>query len=274
MRTTAAALTLLLSAIAGMAPPAHADSFTLHGMWSDRPAKKGSGSGSLFGFGGPSFLGAAPVDANGRAVTLQPKPLWGKPVELADGGARPLIKASEPAMAEISSEDFAAEYGPGTIVVDTARRKLYYILSPKLAYVYPIAVGKDGFAWTGTETVTKVVDWPEWMPPEEMRERKPELPIKMTGGLQNPLGAKAIYLGKSLYRIHGTNDPRSIGSAASSGCFRMHNKHVAHLAGLVTAKVTKVHVLKSVPKGTLVDLRPEKNKAKTARSAGSRNRAI
>jgi lipoprotein-anchoring transpeptidase ErfK/SrfK len=229
--------------------------------------------GKLFGFGAPSFLGVAPVKANHGPVTLHPKPLPGKPVELADGGARPVIKPTEPALAEISSEDFADVYGPGSIVIDTAHRKLYYILSPKLAYVYPIAVGKEGFAWTGTEIVTKVVDWPEWMPPDEMRARKPELPIKMTGGLRNPLGAKAIYLGKSLYRIHGTNDPRSIGQAAFSGCFRMHNKHVTHLAGLVTAKVTQVHVLKNLAKGTLVEIRPQNTKPRTARSSTGRNRA-
>ena len=95
------------------------------------------------------------------------------------------------------------------------------------------------------------------MPPDDMRLRKPTLPIKMTGGVNNPLGARAIYLGKTLYRIHGTNEPKSIGSASSSGCLRMHNKHVAHLAALVTVKQTKVHVLKNVPKGTWTAWKPE-----------------
>ena len=131
---------------------------------------------------------------------------------------------------------------------DTAGRSLYFTLSATEAYKYPVAVGKQGFTWTGVEKVSKIEDWPDWIPPTEMRMRKPSLPLRMTGGLKNPLGVKAIYLGKTLYRIHGTNDADSIGSAASSGCFRMHNAHVVHLASLVTAN-TAVHVLKRLPKG-------------------------
>ena len=254
-----------LAAVAtlGIATPALADSITLHGMWNDRPQGKSSKSSGFSLFGGPSYLGATPKLAAYNPYTLRALPP-AKPVELADGGERPAIKPKEPELVELVSHEFSSEYGPGSIVVDTAKRKLFYILSPQLAYSYPIAVGKEGFSWTGTETVSKVVEWPEWMPPEEMRERKPTLPIRMTGGLQNPLGARAIYLGKTLYRIHGTNDPGSIGSASSSGCFRMHNKHVAHLAGLVTVKQTRVYVLKSVPKGTWVQWKtPAKEKRKS-----------
>jgi lipoprotein-anchoring transpeptidase ErfK/SrfK len=232
--------------------PANADPLSLHGMWGQGGRSPASGSLSLFS--GPSFLGAAPADLGSQRL-MRPRT---KPVQLADGGARPDIKADEPDVVSIADTAFADKYGPGSVVVDTARRKLYYVLARDLAYAYPIAVGKEGFTWTGTETVSKVVEWPEWMPPEEMRDRKPYLPIKMTGGVANPLGARAIYLGATLYRIHGTNDPRSIGSAASSGCLRMHNKHVAHLANLVTPKVTKVHVLARLPKATFAPQKPVK----------------
>jgi lipoprotein-anchoring transpeptidase ErfK/SrfK len=118
----------------------------------------------------------------------------------------------------------------GTIIIDTGGRRLYYVLPGNRAYEYPISVGREGFAWTGTENISRVAVWPDWNPPAEMRERQPGLPKTMTGGINNPLGAKALYLGNTLYRIHGTNDPRSIGRASSSGCFRMMNEHVTHLA--------------------------------------------
>ena len=112
---------------------------------------------------------------------------------------------------------------------------------------YRISVGREGFTWTGTEAISKVVNWPDWYPPEEMRERDPSLPEHMSGGLRNPLGAKALYLGKTLYRIHGTNDPRSIGRAASSGCFRMLNGHVVDLASRVQTG-TLVTVVDRLPR--------------------------
>ena len=111
---------------------------------------------------------------------------------------------------------------------------LYFILSPTEAYQYPISVGREGFSWTGTEVISRKQEWPDWNPPKEMIARDPRLPDKMTGGMKNPLGALALYLGNTLYRIHGTNDPKSIGRAASSGCFRMMNEHVLHLASLAS----------------------------------------
>jgi lipoprotein-anchoring transpeptidase ErfK/SrfK len=145
---------------------------------------------------------------------------------------------------------FRSEYAPGTVVIDTSGRKLYLVTSSTSALRYPVSVGREGFTWTGTEKISRVADWPDWHPPEEMRERDPKLPMKMTGGLYNPLGAKALYLGKSLYRIHGTSDPRSIGRAASSGCFRMMNGHVVDLASRVGIG-TRVVVRASLPPGTL-----------------------
>jgi lipoprotein-anchoring transpeptidase ErfK/SrfK len=159
------------------------------------------------------------------------------PAEMS-GGARPSIGGTKPATVA-----FPNGYGSGTIVIDTAGRKLYYVLSSSSAYRYPIAVGKQGFAWTGTQKISRKVTWPDWRPPAEMLVRKPYLPQYMTGGVRNPLGARALYLGSSLYRIHGTNDVSSIGTAASSGCIRMTNGHVVHLAGIANIGTT-VRVLK------------------------------
>lgn len=162
----------------------------------------------------------------------------------ASGGARPDIAPKAPPVVP-----FTGGFKPGSIVIDTSARKLYLVRSQFAAFAYPIGVGRDGFSWTGTEKVSRVANWPDWYPPAEMRARKPELPEKMTGGLNNPLGAKAIYLGNTLYRIHGTNDPKSIGRAESSGCFRMLNAHVLHLAALVEigAEVTVVRSLGRTP---------------------------
>jgi lipoprotein-anchoring transpeptidase ErfK/SrfK len=157
--------------------------------------------------------------------------------EFMDGGARPPIAASAPPIVSLPRAEPA-----GTIIIDTSGRRLYYTLSGGQAYEYPISVGREGFSWTGTETISRVADWPDWHPPAEMREREPGLPKIMYGGLRNPLGAKSLYLGNTLYRIHGTNDPKSIGLAASSGCFRMMNEHVTHLAS-VAGVGTQVRVV-------------------------------
>ena len=124
-------------------------------------------------------------------------------------------------------------HAPGTVVIDTSARRLYLMQSSGTALAYPISVGRDGFRWTGTKTITRVANWPDWRPPAEMRARQPNLPAFVPGGPRNPLGAKALYLGSSLYRIHGTNDQRSVGQANSSGCFRMSNGNVVDLASRV-----------------------------------------
>ena len=143
---------------------------------------------------------------------------------------------------------FPNSYAAGSIVIDTAGRRLYYVLSSTTAYRYPIAVGKQGFAWSGVEKISRKVAWPDWYPPAEMRARKPGLPVHMQGGVRNPLGAMALYLGSTLYRIHGTNDVSSIGTATSSGCIRMTNGNVTHLASIAGVGTT-VHVLKRLPAG-------------------------
>ena len=124
---------------------------------------------------------------------------------------------------------YSGPYSPGTIVVDTERRFLYLIEPNGKAIRYGVGVGRDGFAWRGTERVTRKAKWPDWRPPESMRRRQPELPRFMAGGPDNPLGARALYLGNTLYRIHGTNEPHTIGQAMSSGCIRMMNEDVKHL---------------------------------------------
>lgn len=179
-------------------------------------------------------------DAAARSALIgETKALRKAQAQAAKGksGAKPSVAAVAPAQVA-----FTSGYEPGSIVIDTAGRKLYYVTSSSSAFQYPVAVGKKGFAWSGTKSISKQVAWPDWRPPAEMRKRKPGLPEHMAGGVNNPLGAKALYLGSSLYRIHGTNDVSSIGTAASSGCIRMTNGNVVHLASL--AKVgTKVHVL-------------------------------
>ena len=124
---------------------------------------------------------------------------------------------------------FTTKYAAGSIVVKTQERALYYVLGNGKAVKYRIAAPRRGFEWSGSHTVSQKVKWPDWSPPEAMRKRRPELPAYMAGGPENPLGARAIYLGSSLYRIHGTNEPSSIGKAASSGCIRMLNADVTEL---------------------------------------------
>jgi lipoprotein-anchoring transpeptidase ErfK/SrfK len=125
--------------------------------------------------------------------------------------------------------NFATKQKPGSIVIVTKERALYYVLGNGKAVKYRVATAKRGFEWRGTNQVSSKVKWPDWRPPATMRKRRPDLPAYMAGGPENPLGARAIYLGSTIYRIHGTNEPASIGKAASSGCIRMLNADVAEL---------------------------------------------
>ena len=128
-----------------------------------------------------------------------------------------------------STVNYAADHKPGTIVINTAERRLYYVLEGGSAIRYGIGVGRIGFTWKGVKTVTQMKEWPAWTPPPQMLKRRPDLPRHMVGGIDNPLGARAMYLGSSLYRIHGSNEPETIGEAVSSGCFRMTNEDVEDL---------------------------------------------
>ncbi len=156
-----------------------------------------------------------------------------------DGGERPDIKPAEPPIVYFDQGEDV-----GSIIIDTQGRKLYYVLPGKRAYQYPISVGRDGFTWSGTERISRIAAWPSWTPPAEMHKRQPGPPMTVTGGLKNPQGARALYLGNTIYRIHGTNNDRTVGRANSSGCFRLTNEHVVHLASI--AKVgAKVRVLQT-----------------------------
>jgi lipoprotein-anchoring transpeptidase ErfK/SrfK len=132
---------------------------------------------------------------------------------------------------------------PGTIVVDTSERMLYLVMRDNLAMRYGIGVGRDGFRWKGQLKVTRKAEWPDWIPPAEMIDRQPYLPRFMAGGPGNPMGARALYLGGTVYRIHGTNQPHTIGEAVSSGCFRLVNHDV-------------IDLYERVPVGTRVVVQP------------------
>ncbi|MBN8919729.1 MAG: L,D-transpeptidase [Rhizobiales bacterium] len=124
---------------------------------------------------------------------------------------------------------YPVSHAPGTIVVNTSERRLYLILGNGQALRYGIGVGRVGFTWAGVKTVTMKKEWPSWTPPAQMLKRRPDLPRFMPGGPENPLGARAMYLGSTLYRIHGSNEPETIGQAVSSGCFRLTNEDVIDL---------------------------------------------
>jgi lipoprotein-anchoring transpeptidase ErfK/SrfK len=137
---------------------------------------------------------------------------------------------------------YATREAPGTIIIDTPNTYLYYVLGNGHAVRYGIGVGRDGFTWSGTQSITKKAEWPNWTPPTEMIARQPDLPRFMAGGPGNPLGARAMYLGGTVYRIHGTNAPGTIGTHVSSGCIRLTNEDVADLYSRVNVG-TKVIVL-------------------------------
>ncbi len=129
---------------------------------------------------------------------------------------------------------YATREAPGTIIIDTPNTYLYYVLGGGQAIRYGIGVGRDGFTWSGVKTVARKAEWPDWTPPPEMIARQPYLPRQMAGGPGNPLGARAMYLGGTVYRIHGTNAPQTIGTHVSSGCIRLTNEDVIDLYSRVS----------------------------------------
>jgi lipoprotein-anchoring transpeptidase ErfK/SrfK len=137
---------------------------------------------------------------------------------------------------------YDGKHAPGTIVIDTPNKFLYFVEEGGRAKRYGIGVGRPGFTWAGVKSVTRKAEWPDWTPPPEMLQRRPDLPRHMAGGPENPLGARAMYLGSSLYRIHGSNEPWTIGTSVSSGCIRMRNEDVIDLYGRVKVG-TKVVVI-------------------------------
>ncbi|WP_132256602.1 L,D-transpeptidase [Methylobacterium segetis] len=179
---------------------------------------------AAYGYGGPG---------SPRLQSGDPVPAgYGEPVRLAALPAGPdetrIARAIDPQFAR-QVVPYAGPQRPGTIVVDTPARFLYLVQPGGQAIRYGIGVGRPGFTWAGLKTITQKREWPDWTPPPEMIRRRPDLPRHMEGGPENPLGARALYLGSSLYRIHGTNEPHTIGQSVSSGCIRMMNEDVIDL---------------------------------------------
>jgi len=162
--------------------------------------------------------------------------------------AEPQQEASDPMQRPFDPKfekqmvDYSGKEGAGTLVVDTPNKFLYLVQGNGKALRYGIGVGKPGFTWSGVKTISAKKEWPDWTPPAEMLQRRPDLPRHMEGGPQNPLGARAMYLGSTLYRIHGSNEPWTIGTNVSSGCIRMRNQDVIDLYGRVNvgAKVVVI----------------------------------
>ena len=147
-----------------------------------------------------------------------------------------------PARLQRQAVSYPTREAPGTIIIDTPNTYLYLVLGHGQAMRYGIGVGRDGFTWSGVQSITKKSEWPDWTPPPEMISRQPYLPRYMAGGPGNPLGARAMYLGGTVYRIHGTNAPGTIGTRVSSGCIRLTNEDVADLYSRVNVG-TRVIVL-------------------------------
>ena len=142
---------------------------------------------------------------------------------------------------------YSGSEAPGTVIVDTPNTYLYFVLGNGRAIRYGIGVGREGFTWSGVHQISKKAEWPDWHPPAEMLARQPYLPRFMAGGPGNPLGARAMYIGSTIYRIHGTNQPHTIGGRVSSGCFRMTNEDVTDLYSRVRVGA-KVVVLPGEPR--------------------------
>jgi lipoprotein-anchoring transpeptidase ErfK/SrfK len=186
------------------------------------------------------------------SVTIEPqkvsKPKVAKPrIPARLGGDLDRFLQPVPEKLEARQVAFYSLFEPGTIIVDGSRRTLYYVESSTVATRYLVGVGREGFGWTGGEMVTRLAKWPDWRPPPEMRKRDPSLPEMMPGGPRNPLGARALYLGSSLFRIHGSLNPRDAGKAVSSGCIRMLNAHAVELYGRVIVGKTRVVVVTALP---------------------------
>jgi lipoprotein-anchoring transpeptidase ErfK/SrfK len=170
----------------------------------------------------------------------QPQPSYEQPVPMS---LQPTLRQQDEAGALVDRPfnpiyekqlvDYHGKEGPGTIVVDTPNKFLFLVQRDGKALRYGIGVGRPGFTWSGVKQISAKKEWPAWTPPPEMLVRRPDLPRHMEGGPQNPLGARAMYLGSSLYRIHGSNEPWTIGTNVSSGCIRMRNEDVIDLYGRV-----------------------------------------
>jgi len=205
--------------------------------------------------GAPSASKGGPSNSV-MTLPAEDQPEVGQPKRLPERFRRQLV-------------DYQTKEPAGTIVIDTANTYLYLVLGKGKAMRYGIGVGREGFTWTGTERISRMKEWPDWFPPQEMIERQPYLPRFMAGGDGNPLGARALYLGKTLYRIHGTNQPSTIGSFVSSGCIRLLNRDIEDLYQRVNVG-TRVVVLPGKPPATTAAVRlPEHDAANDAAVSAS-----
>ena len=198
---------------------------------------------------GALAIGAVALSGAASAAPLQLFPFFVTPPAASEPPVvRPAPSEDEVTTAELPARlkrqivSYATREAPGTIIIDTPNTYLYYVLGGGQAIRYGIGVGRDGFTWSGVQSITKKAEWPDWTPPPEMIARQPYLPRQMAGGPGNPLGARAMYLGGTVYRIHGTNAPQTIGTHISSGCIRLTNQDVADLYSRVSVG-TKVIVL-------------------------------
>jgi len=176
---------------------------------------------ALAALAGAALSAAAPARAEESAAAFFSAPFQGARASLS---LRPQ-KAALPRRVV----QFTTQHSPGTVVVSTKERRLYLVMDDGKAMQYGVGVGRPGFQWGGVQSITRKAEWPSWTPPAQMLKRRPDLPRFMKGGPENPLGARALYLGSSLYRIHGSNEPETIGEAVSSGCIRMTNDDVTDL---------------------------------------------
>jgi lipoprotein-anchoring transpeptidase ErfK/SrfK len=192
------------------------------------------------GTSGPGYAtGAVPAPPQGSPTVVAALP----PEDQPEQGPRKEL----PPQFRRQLVDYVTTEPPGTIIIDTPNTYLYLVLGQGKAMRYGIGVGREGFTWAGTERVSRMKEWPDWLPPKEMIDRQPYLPRFMAGGETNPLGARALYLGNTLYRIHGTNQPSTIGTFVSSGCIRLTNEDIADLYGRVQLGTRVVVMPGSMP---------------------------
>jgi len=189
-----------------------------------------------------AFAGSAAAAPVQLFPFMSPPAQYAPPVQAAPSDDDEGTVREMPARLKRQVVNYASREAPGTIIIDTPNTYLYYVLGGGQAIRYGIGVGRDGFTWSGVQTITKKAEWPDWTPPAEMIARQPYLPRYMAGGPGNPLGARAMYLGGTIYRIHGTNAPHTIGTHVSSGCLRLTNEDVTDLYSRVNVG-TKVIVL-------------------------------
>ena len=211
----------------------------------------------------PAFLSsAARAQMSDQTLSYAPQPNFPSDYVTSDEGTASISERLRRAVVAFDRNE-----APGTIVIDTGNTALYYVLGQGRAIRYGVGVGREGFTWAGVQTITRKASWPDWNPPAEMIARQPYLARWMAGGEGNPLGARAIYLGNTVYRIHGTNDPSTIGKFVSSGCIRMTNEDVIDLFSRVDVGTRVVVLPKNSPMEARNSVRPVVTASPSGRQA-------